>query len=91
MKKSLKILSFVLATILFAKTAQSQNCDLKPEEIPDLKKMTLIVETQSEAVNSWFSEFWTFNTKIEFKTKEDIFKLKKTKNDKIFDNEETRK
>lgn len=83
MKKSLKILSFVLATILFAKAAQSQNCDLKPEEIPDLKKMTLIVETQSEAMNTWFSEFWTFNTKIEFKTKEDIFKLKKTKNDNI--------
>lgn len=80
MKKSLKILSFVFATILFAKTAQSQNCDLKPEEIPDLKKMTLIVETQSEAMNTWFSEFWTFNTKIEFKTEKEIRSMKNSEN-----------
>lgn len=77
MKKSLKILSFVFIAILFGKTVQSQHCDLKPEEIPDFKKMTLIVESQSEAVNTWFTENWAFNTKIEFKTEKEILNMTK--------------
>ena len=79
MKKSLKILSFVFIVILLGKTVQSQNCDLKPDEIPGLKKMTLIVETQSEALNTWFTENWAFNTKIEFKTEKEILNMTKAK------------
>ena len=82
MKKTFKILFIISLVTLSTKVINSQPCDLKPDEIPGYKNQTLIVESQSETLNNWFSEFWTFNTKIEFKTEEEILKIPDTKIDK---------
>ncbi len=75
MRTILKTLLLISITLILTKSIKAQPCDLKPDDLPELKKLNLIVEKQTEELNTWFAEFWTFNKKIQFKTEEEILKI----------------
>lgn len=75
--KTFKISLIVLITILTFKSVNAQPCNIKPDDLPELKNKTLIVEKQNKKLSTWFLDFWTFNKKIEFKTREECLKIPK--------------
>ena len=80
--KMLKISMIIMLLLFLCKPLIAQPCDIKPDDLPELRNRTLIVEKQSEKLSTWFVDFWTFNKKIEFKTQEECLKIPKEQQEK---------
>jgi len=77
MQTRLKILLLIVIMAICGKAVIAQPCDIKPDDLPELKKRTLIVDFQSDSIKEWLQENWKLNKKIEFKTQKECLNIPK--------------
>ncbi|MCX6231193.1 MAG: hypothetical protein NTZ33_06580 [Bacteroidetes bacterium] len=60
----------------------AQPCDIKPDDLPELKNRILIVDFQGDSLRDWLLENWKLNKKIEFKTQKECLNIPKDQREK---------
>ncbi len=82
MQTTFKILFLVVFMAICGKSVIAQPCDIKPEDLPELKNRTLIVDIQGDSIKDWILENWHLNKKIEFKTQKECLNIPKEQREK---------